>query len=54
MMRPPRQTAAGILVAGAVIAGVAIGVATRQPSIGFVAGLVVGVLLAALSMAIAR
>jgi hypothetical protein len=54
MSRPPRQTAAGVLVAGSVVAGVAVGVATRQPSIGFVAGLAVGAVLAAISMTVLR
>lgn len=43
-----RQVGGGVLLAVSLIAGTIIGVALGEGSIGFIAGLVVGLLLAAL------
>lgn len=50
MTKPaPRPTnAGGFLIAVGVLAGTVIGIATRQPSIGFLAGLATGAALALL------
>jgi hypothetical protein len=44
--RPPRG--GGVLIALSILIGAIIGIATRQPSLGVVVGLVVGLLLAGL------
>lgn len=52
MQKPPRRTSAGILMALSLVAGVVGGILTRQPSAGFVAGLLAGIVLAGVAVAI--
>jgi len=53
-IRPSPARGGGALLALSILAGAAIGIATRQPSIGLVAGLGVGLVLAALVALVGR
>ena len=50
--RPPRG--GGVLIALSILVGAIIGIATRQPSLGLVGGLTVGLLLAGLMAIVGR